>query len=134
MKAAVIGRFGSPEVLEIVRDYPYPTPLPNQVLLRVKAAGINPLDCKTRQGQLCLLEGARFPIILGSDVSGTIVEVGSAVTKFKVGEDVFCFLDADSQPSWTGFAKGGAYAELAVTRADTLALKPKLMSHTEAAS
>ncbi|HEX2993432.1 MAG TPA: NAD(P)-dependent alcohol dehydrogenase [Anaerolineales bacterium] len=134
MKAAVIRRFGSPEVLEIVRDYPCPTPLPNQVLLRVKTAGINPLDCKPRQGQLYLLEGARFPIILGNDVSGTIVEVGSAVTKFKVGEDVFCFLDADSQPSWTGFAKGGAYAEFAVTRADTLALKPKLMSHTEAAS
>ena len=134
MKAAIIQRFGSPEVLEVVPNYPSPVPLTNQVLLRVEAAGINPLDCKTRAGQLCILEGARFPIILGNDASGTVVEVGSAVTKFKIGDEVFGFLDAHSQPSRTGFTKGGAYAEFAVTRVDTLALKPKLMSHTEAAS
>ncbi|OQA34990.1 MAG: Quinone oxidoreductase 1 [Betaproteobacteria bacterium ADurb.Bin341] len=134
MKAIIIHRFGIPEVLEIAHDHPSPVVGANQVLLKVHAAGINPLDWKIRQGQLRFLLGADFPIVLGNDASGTIIEVGSAVTRFKAGDEVFCLLDAHAKPSWTGFAKSGAYAELAVTREDTLANKPRLMSLQEAAS
>ena len=134
MRAITIRRFGSPEVLEVVSDCPCPVPQANQVLLNVHAAGINPLDCKIREGKLRLLQGAKFPIILGNDASGIVSEVGSAVTNVKVGDEVFGFLDAYPRPSWTGFAKSGTYAELALTRADTLALKPRSISHREAAS
>lgn len=134
MKAIIIHRFGTPEVLELAHNHPNPVVGDNQVLLKVHAAGINPLDWKIRQGQLRFLLGADFPIILGNDASGVIVGVGSAVTRFKAGDEVFCLLDAHAKPSWNGFAKSGAYAELAVTREDTLANKPQSMSHQEAAS
>ena len=134
MKAIVIGRFGSPDVLELVSDYPRPKLQSNQVLIQVHVAGINPIDCKAREGQLRLLEGSKFPLILGNDASGVVVETGSSVTKFKAGDEVFGFLDSYPKPSWKGFAKSGAYAEFAATREDTLALKPANMSHIEAAS
>ena len=134
MQAIVINRFGGPDVLEVVSDHPPPSPAANQVLIKVHAAGINPLDWKIREGQLKFLLGARFPMILGNDVSGEIVAVGRDVLHFTVGEEVFGMLDTAPQPSWTGFARSGAYAELAVTREDTLARKPQSMPHREAAS
>ena len=134
MQAIVINRFGGSEVLEVVTNCPSPSPAANQVLINVHAAGINPLDWKIREGQLKLLLGARFPMILGSDVSGEIIAVGDDVSRFRVGDDVFCLLDAAPKPSWTGFARGGGYAEQVVTREDTLARKPPSLSHPEAAS
>ncbi len=134
MKAIVINRFGGPDVLELVLDHPEPIPASNQVLIEVHAAGINPLDWKIREGQLKLLLGARFPIVLGNDASGVISAVGREVTRFKPGDEVFCMLDVSSRPSWTGFARSGGYAQRAVTREGTLAHKPPSMSHSEAAS
>lgn len=134
MKAIVIKEFGSVDVLQYVDNYPQPVMADNQVLLKVYAAGINPLDWKIRQGQLKALLGSKFPLILGNDASGVVVAVGKLVRDFKVGDEVFCLLDANQQASWTGFAKSGAYAEYAVTRADTLAHKPKNITHQQAAS
>ena len=134
MKAIVIKEFGSVDVLQYVDNYPQPVMADNQVLLKVYAAGINPLDWKIRQGQLKALLGSKFPLILGNDASGVVVAVGKLVRDFKVGDEVFCLLDANQRASWTGFAKSGAYAEYAVTRADTLAHKPKNITHQQAAS
>ena len=134
MKAIIINRFGGSDTLEFVSDFPPPAPAANQVLIQVKAAGINPLDWKIREGQLKLLLGARFPMVLGNDASGVVAEVGRNVTRFKPGDEVFCLLDAAPKPARYGFARCGAYAELAITRQDTLALKPRSMSHLEAAS
>ncbi len=120
--------------MELASDHPEPTPAPNQVLIKVNTAGINPLDWKICEGQLKFLLGARFPMILGNDVSGEIVAVGRDVHRFSVGDEVFCLVDTLPDPSWTGFARSGAYAELAVTREDTLAFKPHSMTHREAAS
>lgn len=134
MKAVVINRFGGSEVLEVVPDCPPPSPAANQVLIKVHAAGVNPLDWKIREGQLKFLLGARFPMILGNDVSGEIIAVGDDVSRFRAGDDVFCLVDVAPKLSWTGFARSGGYAERAVTREDTLARKPQSLSHAEAAS
>ncbi|MDJ0721097.1 MAG: NAD(P)-dependent alcohol dehydrogenase [Desulfobacterales bacterium] len=134
MKAVVINRFGGSDVLELVSDHPRPSPAANQVLINVHAAGVNPLDWKIRKGQLKLLLGASFPIVLGHDASGTIAAVGRDVTRFKPGDAVFGMLDGFPRASWKGFARSGAYAEMAVTREDTLAPKPQSMSHAQAAS
>ncbi len=134
MKAIVINQFGGSEVLEVVSGHPAPSPGPRQVLIAIQAAGINPLDWKIREGQLRLLLGARFPIVLGHDVSGVVTAVGHEVTRFEPGDEVFGMLDDAPEPSRTGLARGGGYAEMAVTREDTLARKPQSLSHAQAAS
>ncbi|MCP4105120.1 MAG: NAD(P)-dependent alcohol dehydrogenase [Desulfobacteraceae bacterium] len=134
MRAIAINRFGASDVLEIMSDFPDPAISGNQVLIKVHSAGVNPLDWKIREGQLRFSLGSNFPMILGNDVSGTIVDIGSDVTNFRIGDEVFCLSDASPKRSLTGFAKSGAYAELAVTREDTLSYKPNTVSHQEAAS
>ena len=102
MKAVQIARFGPPEVLEPV-DLPTPEPIPTEVLVRVQAAGVNPVDWKTRAG------GGRgsalydLPIVLCWDVAGVVDQVGGGVTRFAVGDEVF------GMPWFPRLA--GAYAE-----------------------
>lgn len=134
MKAIVIQQYGSSNVLTVVNNMPTPSLTEQQVLIQIQAAGINPLDWKIREGQLKFLMPEKFPLILGNDVSGIIVAIGSQVTNYKVGDHVFCFLDANPKPALSGFAKSGGYAQYAVTRADTLAIKPAAISHHEAAT
>lgn len=134
MKAAIIRKFGTADCLEITPDFPRPVLQPNQVLMRVHAAGVNPLDWRIRRGDMRLFLGARFPMVLGNDASGVVEDIGSAVTTVRPGDAVFCMLDSFAAPSRRGFAGTGAYAEFAVTREDTLAPKPRNLSHEEAAS
>lgn len=134
MRAVVIKGFGGPEVLETTAEAALPVVHDNQVLIEIRAAGINPLDTRTRRGQLRLFLGAKFPIVLGNDLSGIVVATGRAVTRFQVQDEVFCFQDAGPARSWSGFARSGAYAAFAVTREDTLAAKPKSQSFQEAAA
>lgn len=125
MKAAVIREFGGPEVLRI-EDLPQPELRPDEVLVAVKAASINPRDWMIREGRYpfqALLP--RFPLVLGSDVSGTVVERGRRVRSLDVGQTVF-----GMQPSSRGF---GAYAEMIAIKANVLAPKPPSMTHAEAA-
>jgi NADPH:quinone reductase-like Zn-dependent oxidoreductase len=88
VRAVQVSRFGGPEVLEPV-DLPTPEPIPTEVRVRVQAAGVNPVDWKTRQG------GARAralydpPVVLGWDVAGVVDSVGGGVTRFAVGDEVF---------------------------------------------
>jgi len=134
VQAAVINRFGGAEALELVQDHPEPQVADNQVLVQVHAAGLNPLDIKTRRGELRWIRGAKFPMVLGNDASGVVVKCGRQVTEFQLGDTVYGMFDPRSTPSWTGFTRSGAYAELAVTRAETLTTKPDRLSHVEAAA
>src|SRR5207247_9408314 len=88
MKAVVIHEYGGPEVLKY-EDVARPEPQDNQLLIRVIAAGVNPVDGMIRSG-LFGKDGSRaFPIILGGDVGGGVAKIGSNVTKFKTGDPVF---------------------------------------------
>jgi NADPH:quinone reductase-like Zn-dependent oxidoreductase len=123
MKAVVIHKYGSPEVLQY-EEVAQPKIKPDHILVRVRAAGINPLDWKIRKGMLRLITGNSFPLILGSDFSGDVVEVGSGVTQFKPGDAVYANVGVN----------GGAYAEFATAPEKSAAIKPTNMSYEEAAS
>ena len=123
MKAIVIRRYGSAEVLQY-EDVAQPQIKPNQLLVKVHASSVNPIDWKTRQGMLSLLTVNQFPLILGFDVAGEVVAVGSQVTGFQIGDAVY---------GSTSFP-GGAYAEFAAVPENLIAPKPKNLSFEEAAT
>lgn len=124
MKAARIYTYGSPDVFK-VEDIARPTVRPNDVLIEVHASSVNPIDYKIRQGGQ--RGGIRYtmPVVLGMDVSGVVLEVGSQVKRFKVGDEVY------SSPT---HQRQGTYAEYVAVDADAVALKPKNITHAEAAS
>ena len=124
MKAAVLDRFGSSSVIEI-RELPRPEIQPDQVLIRVHAASVNPIDWKIREGMMSARYGEEFPMILGFDASGVVVEAGSEAAGFKSGDEVFARSDIGA---------GGCYAEYAAINCATVAPKPDKLSHVEAAA
>jgi NADPH:quinone reductase-like Zn-dependent oxidoreductase len=115
MKAAVVHETGDPDVLEL-EDVPTPEPADGQLLIRVRAAAVNPIDWKYRRG----VAPRELPAILGSDVSGTI-ELSRA-DGFAEGDDVF------------GLTTSGAYAEYAITSPQASVKKPAALSHEQAAA
>ena len=123
MKAVAFDRYGSAEELQY-RELSKPIAKSNELLVRVRASSVNPVDWKIRQGHLQLLTGFNFPKIVGSDISGVVVEVGREVTKFQVGDEVYTFLNPIA---------GGACAEYAVVPESSAAIKPKNITHAEAA-
>jgi NADPH:quinone reductase-like Zn-dependent oxidoreductase len=123
MKAVVIHAFGGNDVIE-VRNMPTPSVRAGDVLVRVRAAGVNPVDWKTREGQTRIVIGSRFPKVLGSECAGEVAEAGSLVTKWKPGDEVI---------ATTGFRRG-AYAEFAAVPEKTVFPKPEGMSFEEAAA
>jgi len=125
MKAAVYIRYGPPDVVQIT-DVQKPVPTDNQVLLRVRAASVNPLDWHFMRGTpyfLRLMTGLRKPKLtrLGVDVAGQIEAVGRSVTQFKPGDEVF------------GSCRG-AFAEYACASESALAMKPENVTFEQAAS
>ena len=125
MKAVSIYSYGGPEVLSY-QDVPCPHPADGEVLVRVHAAGINPVDWKIREGHLKQVLNYTFPFILGWDVSGVVEAVGRAgVVRLKVGDEVF------SRPD---ILRDGAYAEYIVIKESEVALKPKSIDHIHAAA
>jgi alcohol dehydrogenase len=110
MKAMILQKYHNSNNFDYVEDYPKPTIAPNQVLIQVKAASVNPLDWKTAHGELRFVRRVKLPLILGNDVAGTIVQVGKKVKNFSVGDDVFCMLDGNKKAKIAGFAKSGGYA------------------------
>src|SRR6266513_3439317 len=124
MKAVVIHEYGGPEVLEY-EDVPRPEPKEDQILVRVIAAGVNPVDGLIRSGMFAKYEKAVFPMILGADIAGVVEKVGSEVTKFKAGDPVFAYASLKS---------GGGYAEYALTTEREAAPKPKVLTYVEAAA
>jgi NADPH:quinone reductase-like Zn-dependent oxidoreductase len=118
-----IHRFGGPEVLQLDTVEPS-LPDASQVLLRVKAASINPVDFKIRNGQYPAVKEDRLPYTLGRDVSGIVEKCGAQATQFKVGDEVLGMVGIG----------GGGYAEKAVLDQQALALKPPPLDHLHAAA
>ncbi|GGM39978.1 oxidoreductase [Paraliobacillus quinghaiensis] len=124
MKAIVINEYGDKDVLQ-EQEVQKPVIKENQVLVEAHATSINPIDWNVRAGYLKEMLDFSFPIILGWDVAGTIVEVGSQVKGFKVGDEVFARPDTTNQ---------GTYAEFTAVDEEFLANKPHNISFEEAAS
>jgi NADPH:quinone reductase-like Zn-dependent oxidoreductase len=124
MKAVRMHRYGGPEVLRY-EDLPRPAPGPGEVLVRVHAAGVNPVDWKLREGWLKDRIALRLPMVPGWDVSGTVEQVGPRVTDLSPGDEVF------GKPD---IVRDGAYAEWMVARAAVLARKPARLDHLHAAA
>jgi NADPH:quinone reductase-like Zn-dependent oxidoreductase len=122
MKAARILRFGPPGVITY-DDVPQPQPGAGQLLVRVKAAGVGPWDALIREGKSGLQQP--LPLILGSDLAGIVEAVGSEVSGFQAGDEVY---------GTTNDLFTGAYAEYALPSAARMAQKPKTLNFIEAAS
>ncbi|MEU6485735.1 NADP-dependent oxidoreductase [Streptomyces sp. NPDC046887] len=123
MRAVVVSEWGGPEVL-VEREIERPEPGLGEVLVRVRAAGVNPADWKTRASG-ALVDWAETPIV-GWDVSGTVEAVGPGVTVLRPGDEVF------GMPSFP--KQAGAYAEYVTAPARHFAPKPAALSHEEAAA
>jgi len=124
MKAVVVHKFGGPEVLQY-EDAPRPEPKPDEVAVRVIAAGVNPVDAQLRTGDWAKVFGPKPPYIPGADIAGVIENVGSEVKTYKAGDEVYGYLDLD---------RGGAYAQFTVAKLNEIAPKPKAATFEEAAS
>ncbi|HXC34494.1 MAG TPA: NADP-dependent oxidoreductase [Candidatus Acidoferrales bacterium] len=121
MKAVRIHQYGGPEVLAQV-EMKRPTPGPNEVLIKVQAASVNPVDWKLRAGYMKDVFPLAFPSTLGWDVSGKVEEAGADVTQFKRGDEVYALLE------------GGGYAEYAAATETVVARKPRTLDHVQAAT
>ena len=120
MKAVVVNQYGGPEVLKY-QDAPRPEPKADEILVRVMAAAINPVDSYVRQGRF----RGNLPIIIGSDIAGVVEKTGASAKKFKPGDAVYCYLSV---------ARGGGYAEYAIAKESETALKPKNINFAEASA
>jgi NADPH:quinone reductase-like Zn-dependent oxidoreductase len=120
MKAIVVHQYGGPEVLKF-EEYPDPVPGPGEVLVRVAATSVNPIDYKRRAGLTKDFYPLRFPGLIGVDVAGTVAKVGPGVEDFFVGDQVFAMAD-------------NTYAELCVVKAAVLAKVPKGLDLIQAAA
>ncbi len=128
MKAVRIHEFGGVDVLKY-EEVERPEPRAGEVLVRVRAAGVNPVDYVSRQFAVPLTTGAetaRLPYILGWDIAGTVVALGEGVTQFAVGDEVY------GMPRFP--QEAGAYAEYVAAPAPELARKPRNLSFEEAAA
>jgi NADPH:quinone reductase-like Zn-dependent oxidoreductase len=124
MKAVLVHHYGGPEVLSY-EDAPRPRPGPGEVLVRIRAAGVNPFDWKAREGNAREALAYRMPFVPGWDLSGVVEATGENVAQFRKGDEVY--------GSSTG-RRSGAYAEYAVVPEIDLAPKPRSIDHVHAAS
>src|SRR5271154_4104656 len=120
MKAIVVHQYGGPEVLKF-EDYPDPVPGPDEVLVRVAASSVNPIDYKRRAGLTKDFYPLQFPGLIGVDIAGTVAKLGMEVEGFSVGDLVFAMAD-------------NTYAELCVVKAAVLAKVPKGLDLIQAAA
>jgi NADPH:quinone reductase-like Zn-dependent oxidoreductase len=107
MRAVVIHQFGGRDQLQLA-EVPAPVPGKREVLIRIVAAGVNPVDWKIREGLLRSRLPHQFPIILGLEAAGVVVSTGSAARRFKPGDEVYAYA---RKP----IIKDGAYAEYIVS-------------------
>jgi NADPH:quinone reductase-like Zn-dependent oxidoreductase len=126
MRAAALDRFGGPETLK-VQTLPIPEPGPDEILIRVEAAGVGAWDPFEREGGFAEMLGRapKFPYVLGTDGAGTVAAVGETVKEFKEGDRVYA--------SELGNPKGGFYAEYAVVKAENASLIPGALTMEQAA-
>jgi alcohol dehydrogenase len=124
MKAFIVDRYGGADRVR-AGEMPDPELREDDVLVQVHAAGVNPLDAKIRSGEFKLILPYRLPLILGNDVAGVVVRVGSRVRGFKPGDEVYARPAKD---------RIGAFAELIAMHEDAVAMKPRTLTMEEAAS
>ena len=122
MKAGRIHHFGPPNAI-VIDEIPRPTSEEGELVVRVAAAGVGPWDALIREGKSAVQ--VPLPLILGSDLAGTVDSVGKGVFQFRPGEEVF---------GATNKQFCGAYAEYAVASAEMVAAKPRSLSFVQAAS
>lgn len=125
MKAVTYKKFGNTDVLEF-SEQTKPTVQPDQVLVRVKAFSINPMDWKIRRGEMKLMSGSKFPKNTGADFAGIVEETGLSVTNFKAGDEVFGVVK--------NIMKEGASAEYVAVPSSLLWKKPDTLDFAQAAS
>ncbi|HYK44535.1 MAG TPA: NADP-dependent oxidoreductase [Parafilimonas sp.] len=124
MKAFIVKRYGKKEKLQLT-DVAEPVVKENDILLRIHAAGVNLLDSKIRNGEFKMILRYETPFVLGHDVAGVVIKIGSKATKFRAGDEVYARV-ADYRI--------GTFAELIAINENDAALKPKNLSMAEAAS
>ena len=120
MKAVVVHQYGGPDVLKF-EEYPDPVPGPGEVLVRVAATSVNPIDYKRRAGLTKDFYPMQFPSLIGVDIAGTVFKLGPGVEGFSVDDQVFAMAD-------------NTYAELCVVKAAVLAKVSKGLDLVEAAA
>lgn len=123
MKAVSINQYGDESVLNY-SDVNRPEPKEDEVLIKVYASGVNPFDWKVRDGMGEMFK-LQLPVVLGTEIAGTVEQAGTEVKNFKVGDEAFGSLDA---------MRGGGYAEYTIAKESEIALKPKNMDFETAAS
>ena len=124
MKAFFVDRYGSKDGVRF-GDMPEPELRDDDVLVQVHAAGVNPLDSKIRDGEFKLILPYRLPLILGNELAGVVVRVGSRVRRFKPGDEVYARPHQD---------RIGTFAEFIAMNEADVAMKPKNLTMEEAAS
>ena len=126
MRAIIINNFGGRDQMQLA-ERPRPVPGKGEALIRVKAAGVNPVDYKIREGLLRARLPHMFPVILGWDVAGVVEEIGPGCRRFKVGDEVFAYC---RKP----LVMHGAYCEFVAFDEKNIAMKPAKLSFEEAAA
>jgi NADPH:quinone reductase-like Zn-dependent oxidoreductase len=124
MKAIVVHEFGGPEVLKY-EEAPRPEAKDNEILIRVIAAGVNPVDGMVRAGMFAKYSKSAFPMVLGYDVAGIVEKAGAKIDEHKPGDAVYAYI---------GLKEGGGYAEYAVATDKEVSPKPKSLTFVEAAA
>jgi NADPH:quinone reductase-like Zn-dependent oxidoreductase len=124
MRAYVLKHYGGPEG-SLLADVPAPAPRPRDILVEVRAAGLNPVDFKFRQGKLRAILRPKLPFVLGNELAGEVIAVGSRVKRFRVGDRVFARVAKD---------RAGAFAEQACVDEDDAAHMPRNLDFTAAAA
>jgi alcohol dehydrogenase len=124
MRAYVLKRYGGPEG-SLLMDVPAPQPGPSDILVKVRAAGLNPVDFKFRQGKLRAVLRPKLPFVLGNELAGEVIAVGSSVKRFGVGDRVFARVAKE---------RAGAFAEQACVDEDHAAHMPPNLDFTAAAA
>jgi NADPH:quinone reductase-like Zn-dependent oxidoreductase len=124
MRAYILERYGGPEGSRLM-DVPAPAPRPRDILVEVRAAGLNPVDFKFRQGKLRAILRPRLPFVLGNELAGEVIAVGGDVKRFHVGDRVFARVAKD---------RAGAFAEQACVDEDDATHMPRNLDFTAAAA
>jgi NADPH:quinone reductase-like Zn-dependent oxidoreductase len=124
MKAVVLRKYGGPEALKL-EEVSRPEAKDDEVLVRVIAAGVNPVDAYVRQGMLSKRGLDKRPTIIGYDIAGVVEKTGAKVTKFKTDDAVYAYLS---------IMRGGGYAQFAIAKEGEMSLKPKNIDFEKAAA
>ena len=124
MKAVVLHHYGGPEALQY-ENAPVPQPKANQLLVRVIAAGVNPVDAQICSGKFAQFFKSKLPLIPGYDIAGEVAKVGSNNSRFKPGDAVYAYIP---------IPEGGGYAQYALATASQAAPKPQTISFAQAAA